>query len=73
MGEGDVPSRFGSRLATQTGCPTAQTQNPIAESAGCLITPYSSEAPRALRPRASYCPGRPIPRDRRVAGILRCV
>ena len=29
------------RLAARhpTGCPTAQTRNPIAESAGCLITP----------------------------------
>ena len=51
------------RLAARhpTGCPTAQTRNPIAESAGCLITPYSSEAPRALRPRYLFRRGKPYP------------
>ena len=35
------------------------SQNPIAESAGCLITPQFSEAPRALRPRPLLRRGKP--------------
>ena len=50
MGEGDVPSRFGSRLATEE-VPRRPCLKSHRGERGVSHHPYISEAPRALRPR----------------------
>ena len=55
MGEGDVPSRFGSRLATRK-VPRRPCLKSHRGERGVSHHPLFSEAPRALRPRDLFVP-----------------